>query len=262
MKTSLLVCVLLVLCLGVQSYYVTQRRVLATARAVSQKRQGEEMVKRLDRRLGNMYEDALKIRCPFFRRRTYDALDALSKVFRFVVARHKSLDLASVLPLGFRNDYTTTLEPKQTGLTLEQVSEYIRQDWRQDSHKGYYITGRISKDVFADNCLFDGPDPDMPVRGLKKYIASASQLFEYRSSTAELLELTIDNEGSTITAAWRIAGKLNLPWHPRIKPWTGKTTYHVNEDGLVDEHLETWDVSVAAAFWAALVGFEDEDEKL
>jgi hypothetical protein len=29
--------------------------------------------------------------------------------------------------------------------------------------KGYYVTGRLSKPIYRDDCLFDGPDPDMCV---------------------------------------------------------------------------------------------------
>ena len=83
--------------------------------------------------------------------------------------------------------------------------------------KGYYITGRLYKFIYRDDCLFDGPDPDMPVRGLAKYTGIASQLFEYRSSRADLLRpLEIDEENNTIKVSegvdWWSGGGVGLDW--------------------------------------------------
>lgn len=37
------------------------------------------------------------------------------------------------------------------------------------------------------------------------------------------------------------------PWfNAEIKPYCGETTYRLNDDGLIFEHLETWDVSAFA----------------
>lgn len=35
------------------------------------------------------------------------------------------------------------------------------------------------------------PDPDMPVRGLEKYISAISNLFDVRASSVELLDLQV-----------------------------------------------------------------------
>ena len=209
-----------------------------------------DRVKSLDAQLGRLYTSALSVKCPFFRRRSFDLLDAASSVFRFVLARHKSLDVPG---LQCVDDFATTAEAKRTGLPLSELEALIRHDWRaDDGFKGYYITGRLSREVYSDHCFFDGPDPDMPVRGLRKYQASASQLFERKSSTAELLSLSVDEDSRVLTARWRIQGKLNLPWHPSVKPWTGTTRYVVNSEGLVQQHLEEWDIGVADAFFSTL----------
>jgi len=208
-------------------------------------------VKRLDELLGRMYQRAISIRCPFFRRRSYDILDATNSVFKFVVARHKSL---SFLPEPQSADlFATTAEEKSVNLPLAEIAQFIRQDWKaDDGHRGYYITGRLSRNIYSDGCLFDGPDPDMPVKGLRKYQASASQLFELKSSRAEMLSLAVDEPLRTITVRWRIHGNLNLPWHPKVKPWTGTTQYVISDQGLVEQHLETWDITVADAFVSTL----------
>lgn len=47
-------------------------------------------------------------------------------------------------------------------------------------------------------------------------------------------------------------GILNLPWHPSVKPWTGKTVYYINNNGLIEKHLEFWDITVLDAFISTL----------
>jgi len=209
-------------------------------------------VQRLDRQLAQLYQSALSIKCPFFRRKSYDVLDTASSVFRFVVARHKSLDFPLLEQLGCRDDYQGTADLKTTGLTVSEIATVILTDWKTSDGRGYYITGRLSRQIYSDHCFFDGPDPDMPVRGLKKYLAAASQLFEYKSSRAELLSLQTDVENRVLTARWRLSGKLNLPWHPHVKPWTGTTRYIIGQDGLIERHEEEWDIPVLDAFLSTL----------
>lgn len=181
---------------------------------------------------------------------------------------------------------------KNRNLPPSVIAETIRRDWlaggydsdgsgnRKNAHqqqqqqavvgRGYYITGKLNSTIYTDDCLFDGPDPDMPVRGLRKYLSAASHLFDAKQSSAELLSLElVQNEegkghghddnfsdgevtggsgGGKIVARWRIEGVLMLPWRPAVKPWTGKTTYHLNEEGLIHFHEEEWDISVLEAF--------------
>ena len=121
---------------------------------------------------------------------------------------------------------------------------------------GYYITGMLTKSIYRDDCFFDGPDPDMPVRGLKKYLLSASNLFDRKHSRADIIRpvvLTQSDSERTIQVFWRLEGVLNLPWHPHMKPWTGNTVYHLDKDGLVERHVEQWDISVLDAFVSTLL---------
>jgi hypothetical protein len=167
-------------------------------------------------------------------------------------------------------------------LSSAELCEYIRHDWRSipvlesnhRQHRGYYVTGKLNQSLYRDDCLFTGPDPDLPVRGLRKYLSAASQLFDPRDSRAILLSLdvfpgtegempeqhdkagTLNNDGGgalsnteKIVARWRLFGTLRLPWHPRIPDLTGTTTYHRDpETGLIMTHEETWDLTVVEAF--------------
>lgn len=199
------------------------------------------------------YNRSLSIKCPFMKRRTADLLDALDMMMRFLVIRHKSLDLIGPPP-GCRSIKVS--QAKLLGTKLEERMEIIRHDWRPDSGKGYYITGRLNATIYRDDCFFDGPDPDMPVRGLRKYINAASNLFDHATSTADLLFLgkEFDSKGNLlIVAHWRLQGVLHLPWHPKLPQWTGRTRYHFDEHGLIYHHEEEWDISVAQAFLETLI---------
>ena len=136
---------------------------------------------------------------------------------------------------------------KWKNLSIEKLAEIVCSDWRDDG-KGYYITGRLTKEIYRNDCLFDGPDPDMPVTGLRKYLSSASQLFDRHHSKAEIFNISLSQEKNEIIVFWRIEGVLNLPWHPYVKPWTGTTTYRLDSDNLVYAHVEMWDISVIDAF--------------
>jgi len=220
-----------------------------------------------------------------------DFLDGADMVMRFLVIRHKSLPLIGPPP-GCRSALAKAA-PKHKPLELEQLVETIRDDWRpqqrylqsnhqqqQQPHKGYYITGKMNTTIYRDDCWFDGPDPDMPVRGVRKYLNAASQLFDKSASTAELLSLEIGTEdtvvrpkswleawtpssssfattqpvpkATTIVARWKLKGVLQLPWHPSLPEWKGTTIYHLDEDHLVYKHEEHWDISVARAFTQTL----------
>lgn len=204
---------------------------------------------------------ASSIKCPFFRRRAADIIDNIAMVARFLLIRHKSL--LNEIPLELevpgckaigRHVLTNPdgTVRKYKNLPSDEIYQVINEDWG-DNGKGYYITGKLNSTIYRDDCLFDGPDPDMPVRGLRKYLAAASQLFDSKESSAQLLELkSFDKHGKygygMIEARWRIEGKLMLPWKPIIKPWTGWTKYHIDKDGMIAFHEEGWDISVFEAF--------------
>lgn len=187
------------------------------------------------------YVKALSIKCPFFRRRATDFVEGLDILLRAFVVQHKGL-LGS--PPGWRCEGDT--RPKALNLPMEELLETIRQDWCVDTDKGYYITGRLNTSIYRDYCLFDGPDPDMPVRGLRKYLSASSNLFDQGKSRAELLSLEIKN--GVIVAQWRMNGMLRLPWRPRLPEVVGTTTYHTDSNGLIYRHEESWDMPVLEAF--------------
>jgi len=128
------------------------------------------------------------IRCPFFKRRATDVLEAALAMGRFILARHKSL--LSLAPRSKGGD-------KITGLTAEALLDRIRSDFEDRS---YYVTGKMTREIYSDTCFFDAPDPDMPVSGLEKYIDAISNLFETRNSKVDLLDLQVCASASAIAS--------------------------------------------------------------
>lgn len=209
--------------------------------------------------LDAMYSKSLKIKCPFFRRRATDSVDGLASVVQFVLARHKSLPIP-ILPGS--QQILSSSSIKAFGLSVNTIANILAKDWKCQrsfgsltSGKGYYITGKLTREIYRDDCFFDGPDPDMPVSGLKKYVSSTSQLFDHKASRADLISIATDEKQRTVTVRWRLEGILNLPWHPRLKPWTGQTVYFIDDSGLIERHVESWDISVVDAFVSTLFPF-------
>ena len=197
--------------------------------------------------LNVLYEKSQNIKCPFGRRRFGDVLDNLEKGIRF---------------FGLvRRDYQHLMGPPQacqplkngpaktTHLPVTEVMESIRRDWT--SQRGYYINGKLGTAVYRDDCLFDGPDPDMPVKGLRKYMGVAALLFDQQKSHSELVSLEVTSP-KTILATWKMSVTIKIPWRPTIKEWKGTTTYHLDEDNLIYKHQETWELSVLKAFGAMM----------
>lgn len=115
----------------------------------------------------------------------------------------------------------------------------------------YYVTGRLTTDLYRDDCLFDGPDPDGHVRGVYKFCDAAAGLFDKRLSRVDLIDIYI-RDSCHIVAEWRLQGALMLPWRPYIKPYLGSTVYEFDESGLVSSHVETWQISVYDAFLSVI----------
>ena len=182
---------------------------------------------------------AESLKCPFFRRRFLDAADATRQSTKWLAARHKSI-------LGFM--YTPSIEAPSHVWTREETLSAIKQDFVNR----YYVTGRLSLDHYHPRCFFDSPDPDMPVRSPEVFASALKGLFDRRSSSLELLEEP-RLVGNDIVAEWRLAGRLGLPWKPSIKPFVGRTTFTLDDHGLVTRHVEEWSLPAWDAFLAALV---------
>lgn len=194
--------------------------------------------------------DTTRIRCPFFRRRATDFLEAAVDMGTFLASRHKSIDLSGFFPRYLSEHSRQVKSQKIVGLqSITTIAQEIAYSYQV---RQCQVTGKLNSSLFDDACSFHGPDPDMPVKGLSKYISAASGLFSHSKSTCELVAIGTIKD-SQVVVIWRIEGTVNLPWHPTIKPYFGATIYDRGCDGLIIKATEYWSVSALRAFLSTVI---------
>lgn len=182
-------------------------------------------------------------RCPFWRKRCFDAVDAVWRCLRWTISRHASLKLPMIPTRTARVVFGPPM-------SLEMRLVRLREDFTE---RQYYITGfGITSCLYHPLCVFLGPDPDTPVHGVTRWKNATSGLFRASKSKIDLISIGIVDE-NTIQARWRLEGELALPFHAKIKPYTGMTTYHFDEQGLIYRHEEQWDLSAFDAFVSVVI---------
>lgn len=229
-------------------------------------------------RMDQWYAKSQSAKCPFLRRRSGDLLDTVEAVLNHIVVRKECWQTPQAHRPAGSNKKLNTIKYKH--LTPQQLYQCVLQDWikGETGHKGYYVTGKLTTAMYRDDCLFLGPDPDMPIHGMRKYAGVASHLFDYDASEAVLTSLNVvpaqelplvslrQQEGqqsktckncggqdTCLVAEWTLSGILRLPWRPSLPTFSGQTIYHLDEDGLIVCHEESWDCSVLQAFCHTLL---------
>ena len=100
----------------------------------------------------------------------------------------------------------------------------------------------ISYDIYTKNILFK--DPVNKFKGKFNYriifwtLRFHGQLF-FTELYFDLHEVK-PTEPDTILATWTVRGTLRVPWKANIF-FNGYSTYKTNQDGLIYEHIDTWD---------------------
>ncbi|KAG2428543.1 hypothetical protein HYH02_014347 [Chlamydomonas schloesseri] len=148
---------------------------------------------------------------------------------------------ASALPLGPLGPVKRVGGDKRTGLTAEEVADVLRRDLEVGQ---YFVTGDLTRQVFADDCRF--VDPTNDVTGLSKYLTALKVLFDPAYSKVQLLSISATGP-RTVEADWRLGGYLVFPWNPRVEPFVGHTVYTLDPDGLIVEQRQAWEKSAAEA---------------
>lgn len=211
------------------------------------------------------------IQCPFFRRRYGDILDNMEDFVRFFLIRPYFSDYSPHLGPRLSCKPMVGRRSKTKNLAVEEILEILHKDWRSvapkqgfdfpttPNEKGYYVTGKMSTSIYRDDCEFTSPDPDLPIKGLRKYVGVASHLFDSKTSRSKLLTLQQlglndpqESQQTVLKAEWKMSLTLNLPWKPKLPEFTGSTLYYLDEDHLICRHDEAWDISVWKAFLGML----------
>ena len=182
---------------------------------------------------------------PVPRRRALGA--ALAGALGAAPARARAAPLA---PLG---GVEAVGGPKRTGLPVEEVAKVLEADLQD---RQYFVTGRLTPEIFADDCRFKDPTND--VVGLSRYLAALRVLFDPERSAVNLdyINVTGDQE---ITASWRLGGYLKFPWRPYVQPFRGVAVYTLR-DGLIVRQEEEWEVTPLAALLESFTPTNGADE--
>lgn len=68
------------------------------------------------------------------------------------------------------------------------------------------------------------------------------KLFDQATSKAELITVTSNPAARLITITWRLEGRVNLPFKPKIKPYVVTTTLGLDDDGLICSQVDEFSV--------------------
>jgi hypothetical protein len=141
---------------------------------------------------------------------------------------------------------------KRVGVSVKEVREILERDLQpveklsDGTFKGaYFVTGNLTPEIFEDDCAFI--DPTNTTKSLSKYMNALKILFDPETSTVDLKSIDIVDD-HTIVGVYDCEGYLKLPWHPRVKPYTGKVTWETNDNGLIVSQAQQWTgISAAGA---------------
>ncbi|KAI8474507.1 MAG: hypothetical protein J3K34DRAFT_492699 [Monoraphidium minutum] len=144
--------------------------------------------------------------------------------------------------------------PKAEGLPLHKLAErftreFLRREW--------FVTGDVPPELFSDAFVFK--DDSVATSGIRSYALGVRKLFDQETARAELITVTAAaagggeggaGGGASLTATWRLEGRVNLPLRPTIAPFVVTTTLGLDGRGLVASQLDEF----SAPGWRLLAG--------
>lgn len=134
--------------------------------------------------------------------------------------------------------------PVEGASRLAQVAAVVQRDFVEGQ---YYVRGTtLTPSIYEPDAVFK--DPTTNVAGVEKYTTAVAALFDPAASRADLVSISTDAGSNTIRLRWRLEGKLRLLGGLAIKPYTGTTTYYLDDAGLISRHEEAWDITALDAF--------------
>ncbi|KAJ4813107.1 hypothetical protein LUZ62_025673 [Rhynchospora pubera] len=137
---------------------------------------------------------------------------------------------------------------------VEDVLEIIQDDYQ----RAYFLTGKFTPDIYAEDCLFE--DPTIKFRGRERYGQNLDLLvpfFHNPSLELEEIQKDLSVETGSILASWKLRTYLKLPWRPLISI-KGKTTYNLDKDYKIIRHSESWNISAIEAI-GQIFGFNSRE---
>jgi hypothetical protein len=128
------------------------------------------------------------------------------------------------------------LNPEQYASRIEQAIAVLKHDLPTLFAKD------ISYDIYSQDIFFK--DPVNTFKGKFNYrIIYWTLRFHGRLFFTELcfdLHDVQQVSENSIRAEWTVRGTLRLPWKPQLL-FNGYSIYRLNNNALIDEHIDTWD---------------------
>lgn len=105
----------------------------------------------------------------------------------------------------------------------------------------WLAAGEVDPRLFSDSFAFK--DESVATTGIKAYATGVRKLFDQATSRAELISVEARPAAQQIVVTWRLEGRVNLPFKPKIKPYVVTTTFDVDPDsGLIVSQLDEFSV--------------------
>lgn len=118
-------------------------------------------------------------------------------------------------------------QPKLSGISIQKLRDLVAEGL---SKAQWFVTGEVDPRLFADDFTFK--DESVATTGIRSYAVGVRKLFDQQTAKAELIAVEVASNNSMVVT-WRLEGKVNLPFKPRIKPYVVTTTFRVNSEGLI-----------------------------
>ncbi|HEY9620228.1 MAG TPA: DUF2358 domain-containing protein [Crinalium sp.] len=136
------------------------------------------------------------------------------------------------------NEFITEMGDRPSSETIQQVIQTLWNDLPTLFERD------ISYDIYTGAIAFR--DPVNTFKGKLNYrIVFWTLRFHARLFFTEIyfdLHDISQSDPTTILATWTVRGTLRLPWKPKLF-FNGYSTYRLNSDGQIYEHVDTWDRS-------------------
>ena len=120
--------------------------------------------------------------------RLMDVAEATRESTNWMAARHKRLLELAVVPVE-----RASVAP----LAIERALSVVTEDFEA---RQYYVTGKLTKSIYAPRCVFDSPDPDTPVRSPQVFASALKGLLRQRP-----LDGWVPRGFWTVVADWCLA---------------------------------------------------------
>ncbi|MBD1896557.1 DUF2358 domain-containing protein [Coleofasciculus sp. FACHB-129] len=121
-------------------------------------------------------------------------------------------------------------------LQVEQVVETLKNDLPMLFERD------ISYDIYTQDIYFEDPVNKFKWKFNYRIIFWTLRFHAQLFFTEIFFDLhdVEQTDEDTIRANWTVRGVLRLPWKPRLF-FNGYSTYKLNKDGLIYNHIDTWD---------------------